>query len=300
MLSLPLFAASLVLAPTGNSSRVELVSGGGFNAATVTMSSPGSLAERGLSLGGQGGVGFTLFGPRVVDDDAPPSLQPYLQYAAQLHVDGGGGGFRFSPDSATSGPGNDSSNGYANVNASGYFDRTLYGYLGIGVRYRSDSANQFTSLLLPISAAAGLRLGQVRLSIGWSVTPTRYGDDVFKVPFWGGAYAQAYAVVHLRLSLSANVNVLEGGAGAGGGATVYLARRFSVGASVSGSHAHNSDLGFTFDGVGAEVDFEAWTGPRFAIAVDYSITWGHWVYANASAEDDYTNTIGLTFLLRPR
>jgi hypothetical protein len=299
MLSLPLFAATLVLAPSGNSSRVELITGGGFDASTVTLSVPGSADGHGTVLGGQGGFGFTLFGQRVVDDDAPPSLQPYLQYATSLHVDGGGGGFRFAND-APAQPGNDSTSGYANVNASGYFDRVVYGYLGIGVRYRSDSAGPSTSLSLPIAVSGGFRLGDVLLSVGWGVAPTRYNDDVFKVQFWGGAFAQVYAVVHRRIGLSAGVDVVEGGAGARGGATFYLARRFSVGASLGGSHGHNAALGFTFDGVDAGVSFGVWTGPRFAVFLDDSFEWGRWLYTNNVTENDYKNVIGLTFLLRPR
>jgi hypothetical protein len=297
MLSLPLFAATLLLAPTGATSLVELSAGVDFNSASVV--SP-ILGGDGTMLGGSAGAGLTLFGHRVVDDDAPLSLQPYLQYAATFHVDGGGGGFRFSRDAGSTLPGNDSTNGYADVSASGYLDRTIYGALSFGVRDRSDSVNNLTTLSLPLTLSGGVRFGDVRLAIGWGIAPTRYGDDVFKVPFWGGAYAQVYAVVHRRLSLDATVAVIDGGASASGGAWIYLMRRFSVGVSVHGSHGHNGDLGFTSDHAGADVGFTAWTGPRFAIAIDYSFDWGHWSYANGTSEDDYTSVIDLSFRLRPR
>lgn len=298
MLSVPLFAATLALAPTGNSSRLELDADFEFFSAAIALAP--FTADGGSTLGGDAGAGFTLFGHRIVDDDAPLSLQPYLQYAATLHVGGGGGGYRFTRDASSTLPGNDSTNGHAEVSASGYLDRTLYGALSARVNYRHDSDADFTSLSIPLSLAGGVRLGDVRLSIGWGVAPTRYNDDVFKVSFWGSAFAEVYAVVHRRLSLEASVSVADGGANVGGGAWLYLLRRFSVGASVHGGHGHNAELGFTADHAGADVGFTAWTGPRFAIALDYAFDWGRWSYANGTTEDDYTSTIDLSFRLRPR
>ena len=295
MLSLPLFAATLALAPTGNTTRLELATGGGVQSVVVAQQPPGS----GSSIGGQGGLGLTLYGHRIVDDDAPPSLQPYLQYAFQLHVDGGAGGFRYTPDPPASAPGNDSVNGYANVTASGYFDRAVYGSLALGMRYRSDSAGSFTTLLLPMTASAGFRFGDVRLALGWSVTPTRVDAGVFKVPFWGGALAQVYAVVRRRLGLVAEVDVVDGGALAHGGVTGYFLRRFSLGASVDGGHGRQSAYAFSYDTAGGGVTFRSWIVSRVAVAVDYSFTWTRYAYANGSGEDDYTNLVGLTLVARP-
>ncbi|HEX9104687.1 MAG TPA: hypothetical protein VF997_20895, partial [Polyangia bacterium] len=192
MLALPLLVTTLALAPTGGSSRFEL--GLGAEVDTTSTTVPQAHDEDSLSAGGQGGAGLTVFGRRVVDDDAPPALQPYLQRAAQLHVDGGGGGATFSRVATSQLPGNDRTIGWAGVDASGYADR-FYGYLGLGVRYLSQSSGTFTSLTLPIDLAAGVRFGDARVLLGWSVAPTRYGNDVFRVPFWGGVYARAYGVV---------------------------------------------------------------------------------------------------------
>ncbi|HEX6838545.1 MAG TPA: hypothetical protein VF334_18335 [Polyangia bacterium] len=298
MLSLPLLVTTLALAPTGNTSRLELDVGASVQSLSFTLNGGG--LDDGASLGGQGGVGVTLFASRVVDDDAPPSLQPYLQAVSQLHVDGGAGGFHAQPGPASTLPPNDSHNGYADLSALGYADRLLYGYLGIGTRYRSDTAGSFTSLALPLTVSGGVRLRDVRLSIGWSVAPTRVDDRAFEVPFWGGALAQLYAVVQRRVGLLAEVDVVEGGASARGGATGYFQRRFSAGVSVNGGHGHESAYGLTFDQAGAGVSFQAWAAPRVAVAVDYSFQWSRFAYANGASEADYTNTVGLSFAVRPR
>ena len=298
MLALPLLVTTLALAPTGDGARFEFSLGGDFQGTAVRMAPPIIGFSDGHTLGGTGGAGFTLFGQRVIDDDAPPTLQPYLQRVFQLHADGGAGGFRFRQDADAAAPGNDSTNGYADVNLSGYAS-WFYGYLGFGVRDRNDSPSGYSFLTLPVDAAAGVRFGDVRLSLGWTFAPTRVDTRPFSVPFWGGVYAHAYAVVRRQLSLSAAVNVLEGGAGASGGATVYLARRFGVGVSVGGSHQHASLPGYTFDGAGGTLSFEAWTSARVAVALGYSFNWLAYTYPMTPTENDYQSLISLSLRVRP-
>ena len=300
MLALPLFVTTLALAPTGGSSRLELGAAGQFDATAVSLPAPPfSGSDDGLAVGGQGSFGLTLFGRRIVDDDAPPSLQPYLQRAAQLHVDGGGGGLSFSRDASSSLAGNTRTTGFADLNASGYLER-FYAYLGIGAHYLSQSSGQFTSLTLPIDVAAGVRFGDARLLLGYDITPARYGDGIFDVAFWGGVYARAYGVVGRRLSLGAGVAVREGGVAADGDATIYLARRLGVGGNVFGSHGRVSALHYSYDEAGGGVSVDAWTGARFAVALACSFDWTRYVYDAAPVENDYTTVIALSFRLRPR
>ncbi|HEX8951474.1 MAG TPA: hypothetical protein VF945_06495, partial [Polyangia bacterium] len=223
----------------------------------------------------------------------------YLQRAAQLHVDGGGGGATFSRVATSQLPGNDRTIGWAGVDASGYADR-FYGYLGLGVRYLSQSSGTFTSLTLPIDLAAGVRFGDARVLLGWSVAPTRYGNDVFRVPFWGGVYARAYGVVGRRLALGLGVFVREGGAAVEAGGTRYLARRFGLGAFVRGAHGSIAALRYGYDTAGGGLSLEAWTGPRLAVALSCSFDWTKYAYANATSENDYATVIAVSFRLRPR
>jgi hypothetical protein len=298
MLALPLLVTTLTLAPTGSTSRLELSASGEFDATTFNL--PPGLVSDGLSVGGQAGVGLSLFGSRVVDDDAPPALQPFLQRTAQLQLDAGGGGFDLTPPLDSSLIPRHGSLAYADVSAFGYADRFLYAFVGLGVRYRSDERQMLTTYSIPIDVAVGARLGDARVSIGWTVAPTHTNDDVFKVPFWGGAYAHIFGVVGRKLALNAEVVVLDGGAGGDGAATVYLARRFSVGGFVRGGHGSPSDFHYSYDHAGGGLTFEAWTSARFAIAVTYSIDWYKYTPVSSDSENDYTNLIALSFRLRPR
>lgn len=309
MLALPLLVTTLTLAPTGASSRFELSLGAEFAAESITLPSQMLLPDDSmLSTGGQGGIGLTLFATRVVDDDAPPSLQPYLQRVSQLHVDGGASGYSASP--ATGGQLLPATGygGYVDVNGTAYLDRFFFASLGAGVRYRSDTrgsglyfASTTDSISIPIGISAGPRFGDLRLGLGWSVVPTRVGDDIFRVPFWGNVSLEAYDVVRRRLVLRVEVDVYDGGAGAVGSAAVFLARRFELGAFVRGSQEHVYNTTLTDGHAGAGLDFEAWTGPRLALELDYSFDWNRYTDdSGAVTETDYTNVISLSFRLRPR
>jgi hypothetical protein len=298
MLALPLLVTTLALAPTGSTSRLELSASGEFDATTFNL--PPGLISDALSVGGQAGVALSLFAKRVVDDDAPPGLQPFLQRTSQLQLDAGGGGFDLSPPISSALIPQHGSVAYADVSAFGYADRFLYASVALGIRYRNDERQMLTTYAIPIDAAVGARLGDARISLGWSVAPTRYNDDVFKVAFWGGAFAHIYGVVGRRLGLDAQVDVFDGGAGADGSAKLYLARRFAVEAFVRGGHGRPSDFDYSYDHAGGGLSFEAWTSARFALAVTYAIDWWRYTPTNSDGENDYTNLIALSFRLRPR
>lgn len=300
MLALPLLVTTLTLAPTGGSSRLELGASGEFDATTFNLPPALALASDGLSVGGQAGVGLTLFGTRVVDDDAPPGLQPFLQRTAALQLDAGGGGFDLSPPIGSALIPRHGSLAYADVSAWGYANRFLYAYVGLGIRYRNDERQMLTTYSIPIDVALGIRFGNARLSAGWTVEPTRYNDAAFHVPFWGNGYAHIYGVVGRRLGLDAQVSVFDGGAGANGSAKIYLARRFAVEAFVRGGHGRPSDFDYSYDHAGGGLSFEAWTSARFALGVTYSIDWWRYTPANSDSENDYTNLIALSFRVRPR
>ncbi|MCA1665079.1 MAG: hypothetical protein LC659_12560 [Myxococcales bacterium] len=300
MLALPLLVTTLTLAPTGTSSRVELGVAGEFDETTVGLPPALALSSAGLSVGGKGGVGLTLFGTRVVDDDAAPALQPFLQRTAALQLDAGGGGFDLTPPDGSALVPHHGSLAYADVSAWGYADGFLYAFVGLGLRYRSDERQMLTTYTIPVDVAVGARLGDARVALGWTVAPTRTNDGVFEVAFWGGAYARIFGVVNRTLALDAEVQIVDGGAGANGGATVYLARRFSIGAFARGGHGSPSDFHYSYDHAGAGVTLEARTSARFAVAVTYSIDWYKYTPVGSESENDYTNLIDLSFRLRPR
>jgi hypothetical protein len=308
MLALPL-VVTLALAPTGGTSRFELSVGGDLDLTPVVYPSTFSptISSSGLSIGGSAGAGFTVFGRRVVDDDAPPALQPFLQRAAELHVDGGGGGFHFEPPNGAPLVADDGSNGYVDVSASAYFAHYLWAQLSAGVRYgvettrfSDDTRTNTNTLGIPLGLAVGPRIGDVRVLVGWSVEPSRTLDESFKVPFWGDVSAQVYAVIRRRIALDAEIDVLEGGAGAVAGATFYPARRFGIGAFARGSHTYDATSMVAVDHAGGGLHLETWINPRVSIAVEYELDWDQYSEGAVIESRSYTSVISLSIRLRPR
>ena len=310
MLALPLLVTTLALTPSGGDSRFELSLGTDIQASPVVYPDiGGSPASSALFTSGEGHGGLTAFSRRVVDDAAPPSLQPFLQRVGTLHISGGGGGSSFSPAEGSPIARDESAFGHVDVSAEAYFTRWFYGYLSAGVGYSNElvvttlaNSTLATSLTIPIDVALGLRLGDVLVTAGWRVTPTRDNSDSFQVPFWGGATLHGYAVVRRRVSLSAGVDVEDHGAFAYGGATVYLLRRFGVGAFVRGGQLHPDSVAYATDHAGAGLSFEAWSSARAAFAVSYSLDWYRFRSdaGGETVQTDYANIISLSIRLRPR
>jgi hypothetical protein len=306
MLALPLFAAaSLALAPTGGDYRLELALDGEFTATAV--SPPGATAH-GLGTTGQGSGRLSVFSRRVVDDDAPPDLQPFLQRVSELRIEGGGGGLAYSPPADSNGaPPYDGASGFVDLSGHTFFDRLFYAYASFGVHdvtRKTDSglvpASTSSMLTLPLAVAGGLRFGDFFFSLGWRLTPTSINGGEFEVPFWGGAWLHFYGVVHRRLALVAEVEVEDGGASGIAQANVYVLRRFAVIPFVRGGAAHLSNTMVDYGHAGGGLALQVWASARFAATVDYSFDWYRYDSNGESIETDYRNLIDLSFRLRPR
>lgn len=254
MLALPLFAATLALAPTGDSIRFSVAASGTFDASNYGAPAPGYFQGE-ETLAGRAGLGLTLYLRRIVDDDAPPSLQPFLQRATYFHLDGGGGGGQQTWSAAQ--PHVSFTQGWFDASISGYARGYLYGAAHVGVQYSDNSGALYpvgggplvplatTTVVVPVDVDVGLRHGDLRLTVGWGIRPTRVsatgsaGD--FHVPFWGGLRADVAGVVKKRLWLSAGLGMLDNGVSVVGSAELYLRRRFGVLASVQGRPPEHSE-----------------------------------------------------------
>jgi hypothetical protein len=84
-----LLAVTLALPASGEASRAELTAAGQLDLHALAAK---SADLTGAGMGAAGSVGVTVFGRRLVDDDAAPTLQEFLQRAPRFHVEGGGGG----------------------------------------------------------------------------------------------------------------------------------------------------------------------------------------------------------------
>jgi hypothetical protein len=310
MIALPLLVTTLALAPSDDSYRFDV-----YAAGHVDVMSAAEVPDY-RYLGGRGGLGVTVYLRRLTDDDAPPSLQAYLQRTPMLHVDGGGGSWQESWSGPTA-PRMSATQGWAGLDLSGYA-RWLYGAVHVGLDYSNLQATSFapgvgtfestdTSIAVPVDATVGVRWRDWRVTVGWGVTPTRddsggvQGD--FKVPFWGAAHASVATVVRRRLWLEAGVLALEQGAGAFGDATIYLKRRFGINALLKGGHqAHTDDTSFattttTLDYVGFGLGAVVWASSNVFADLRYDFEWDNHgtggSFGPTSTVTTYYNTIQL-------
>jgi hypothetical protein len=283
MLSTPLLVMTLALAPSNQSYRFDVYAAGHLD--VTTFDNAGGYRY----LGGRGGLGVGLYLRRLDDDDAPPSLQTYLQRTPVLHVDAGGGGSNTSWNDPV--PNESGSQGWAHVSISGYA-HWLYAAAHVGVEYVTRHSHLYaigggtddssgTSLTIPVDADLGVRWRDTLIVVGWGVSPTRSAQNDmpadFKVPFWGGAHASVTTVLRRRLQLDASVLVLENGAAAGGDATVYLQRRLGFVAGIKGGHqSHTEDLQEstqTLDYVGFGAGLIVWPSANVYADLRYDFEW---------------------------
>src|SRR5215475_2114725 len=87
-------ALTLVLPANPNGARFELEAFGfvGYQGIDTTLDRPLVAPPNGHATVGGGRLALDVFGRRLVDDDAAPPLQPFLQRVARFHVDAGGSG----------------------------------------------------------------------------------------------------------------------------------------------------------------------------------------------------------------
>src|SRR5579884_2700108 len=131
-----LLTLALALPPTGEASQLSLDLSANFTYFSLSWPvSTGALAGDGRAVEGGGSFAATFYlGRPVIDDDAPLSLQPFLQRASVVTLALAGSGF-----SLTS-PGFDrtGSSGLVSADVAGYVTRRLY--LGADVGLEFDRA----------------------------------------------------------------------------------------------------------------------------------------------------------------
>ncbi|HWE29893.1 MAG TPA: hypothetical protein VHB97_17905 [Polyangia bacterium] len=270
MLTTLLLGLTLALPPTQDKTEllVDFDAGVAYRPTSVDSES-----APGREIGGFAAVGFTLFDRAIVDDDAAPSLQPYLQYATQLHV-GGGGGYvdRRLPDDDGSSP---LTQGWLDAEASGYLARRFY--IATAFEWDYDTwrldGDALSEQLEQFNAAIGLRFGDVRVSTGWGGTAFAIGAGRSAIRYYGGAFAEMYAVVDRRFEVDALVRLAEGGAEGRLGATWWLGRRLGLGLGASGGAHAYVDSADQYAFASGSIAATWWFTPRLAGQVSYAATW---------------------------
>src|SRR5262245_26484257 len=125
MLSVSLLVVTLAMPATGQQTRLELTASGsvGYTGHTYTPAGfpPGIVSTNSHETSGGADVTAVLYLRPVADDDAAPSLQPFLQRTNRFSLGGGGGAFAVADDLGGPLQGRRGSNGNAWLSVDGYF-----------------------------------------------------------------------------------------------------------------------------------------------------------------------------------
>jgi hypothetical protein len=213
----------------------------------------------------------TVWLTRVIDDDAPRSLQPFLQRTGSVYGSVVGGGFvtRYGAQSRT--------NSYFStdlgVDAYGTPHFALTG--GGGYTY-SVLDDDFVNESHAFSGRAGLgvRAGDARFDASYAFR-ARATDGTFEDLRWGTVSLRAYVVFARRLALDISGEVFEGGGGGGFDVAYYPLKDygFDVGAHASSFAYVGSDT--RANEYTGSAGLSAWANPRLRFSWGYDLTLIH-------------------------
>jgi hypothetical protein len=284
MLAAPLLVVTLALPASGQASHLDVSASGDVEYRAYGFADrlrPGPVDAH--TVEGGAGIAADLYFDPIVDDDAAPSLQPFLQRAAYFHLAGGGSGFTTDSEFLGGGRGRRTgSSGHGTVGLAGYFgpSKSVYGsvyFTARGDSFTDNGGPSHGDLELSPRISVGVRWRDLRVRVAWGLAARRIDDQEFKVPFWGNASLHIYGVVRRRLELTAETYVLEGGASAFGDATLWLARRFGLDVAVGGGRY--TPEGSTTDFVRASAGLTVWLTPRFALDATYFSEYARYIDA---------------------
>jgi hypothetical protein len=300
MLSLPLLALTLAIASPAETLSMELSGSGYYGHTDAHFGNGGGFPSTSGAVvdGGGGNVGARVFFSHLTDDDAAPSLQPFLQRVGFFF--GSAGGSRLSTVyEGSSDQSVATSAAHVSLAAGGYFGpgRAFYADGGLTIDYSAQDHDSSNSLRLTPSVALGGRWRDLLIDARWQLPIVHPSRGDFSVPFWGNVGVEVYGVAGRRLELGVSGWVLDGGASASGFARVWLARRFGIGATVDGGASSpardTSQLFF-----GGAVDFTAWLSTRVALSVSYHPGWTKIVNSDETELSQVNHTVVLGMTVR--
>lgn len=300
---------AIALAGSGSPVRLELAADGGLTYSEYTPTGPAAdtiLEEFGIA--GMGRLRVNVYpGRPLIDDDAPPTLQPFLQRAFRLQAAGGYFGSDVTVESKDIEPTHQlAETGFFQVGAEGYPTDHLYGAASLTVQSSAfriirpagfGGAGPISSTLsLSVAASLGARFGDVLVAGTWTVTPSQTDTAPWRVrqPTPG---LSTQIVLRRRWSITAAVTVLEGGAQASGGVDLFVNRAFVVFASVNGGHSSPAG-GAESDFAGARVGAFLWQSRWFGLGVAYAPQWTR--YPGVNTITQVAHFVQLTVASRPR
>lgn len=301
------------LPPSGESSRLQLDFGLVIAPASDKWDDETTVNR--LRIESAQKVSLTIFSRRVVDDDAPPALQPFLQRVARFSFTGSGA---FAEGYFEDGTVRRDVNSFGIVaQADGYLGRYLYvggsfGYGRSAITFTEPSDNPSMNDVcvlqtcssdeqrLPFQVAAGVRLANTRLWATWGATAYQLDDADWRVGYWGHVGVRVYSVVHRHIELAGGWQLIQSGFGLDFAATFWLGRRLGLGFGAFYRQGNAIDVPSELEAswtVGGKVSGKWWLSRRWALALDFSPRFGL-VAENTDPDPtrvSYDITLGLTF-----
>lgn len=227
----------------------------------VSTSTSGNAASGSLSV--------TRFLAPLVDDDAPRSLQPFLQRASSIYIGVGGGGFVTRNPNA--GQDRTDTNFDANAGLDIYLSRyfAVTGELSYGFDVLHDVGVDQDSHLFSGSAGFGLRFGDVLFDASYTFT----ADDVdgsFAPIRWGSATITAFCVFDRRFTLNIWGTALQDGGEGGLELGYYVTQDFGAFLGGLGARGQLYSEDVLVNRYSGMAGLSYWVGPRTRLAAYYT------------------------------
>jgi hypothetical protein len=232
------------------------------------------------ALGGRGYGSFEVsrYLSPLVDDDAPRSLQPFLQRASHVSALVAGSGFVTLFPGSSVGPGGKRSDEVLafGVGADVYVTRwlALTGLLGHSLDALHDDVAGVdqTGHSFSASAGFGLRAGDVRFDAAYTFGAS-LGDAGWAKLRWGSFQGTLTAVINRRFALVPWGRALQGGGGGGIGVDVYPTQNLGVHASGYGERGELYSASDTIENrYSGRAGLSYWLTPRVRLAAFYQFT----------------------------
>jgi hypothetical protein len=217
---------------------------------------------------GSGSLGAIVFLTPVVDNDAPRSLEPFLQRTSNIYADVFGGGFvtRYGDGAFTR---TDSLVG-ADAGADVYVTRRLA--LTGGFRYAYDVLHDDVLVQKGHSfsgnAGVGVRIGDARLDASYSFSAYDL-DGSFLKQGWGGVGLSAYLLVAESFALTLGGHVNDTGGGGRLDLGLYTSKDFSFFGGFSGDTFTSLLRDVRSNRVAGSAGFAYWVTPTVRLACTY-------------------------------
>ncbi|HVY48064.1 MAG TPA: hypothetical protein VHB21_19385 [Minicystis sp.] len=212
-----------------------------------------------------------------MDDDAPRTLQPFLQRASSVRASFAGGTLRTVGPALGHGAFTD-----ANLDGGAAFDLYVLRWLVLGasfdyqydvttLRERGVHDAQTTNTLAP-AGSVGVRFGDTRIDVIYRYrAPLVHGSVQF--PQWGVLTAQVESVLaKRRLGLFVTASAFDSGAGLTADIEGFFTKDLSLYAGGYGSADAHDDAGTPHDDYGGRAGVAVWVAPRLRLVAEYEIS----------------------------